>query len=1379
MSGEGRIAYATTLSNEELLRQAEETKNAFRGISKSASTEGSKIDNTFKRIGTAIAGYFSLKAATDFGKQIVKVRGEISSLEVSFKTLLGSEKKATELMSDIRKFASSTPMNLQDLAKGAQTLLGFNVEAEKVMPIMKAIGDISMGNSQSFNSLALSFAQMSSTGKLMGQDLMQMINAGFNPLVQISEKTGKSVAQLKDEMSKGQISVQMVTEAFMDATSEGGKFYGMLESQSQEIQGALSNVTGALEDMFNDLGEKIEDPFIDSLGVIQKLIQNYETIGRVIATLISTYGAYKTAVMVHNAAMVVATNLSKGYTIAQQAQYVWLLLNEKAQALLNKTMLKNPYILAATAVMGLISALVLLTKRTSEAEKAQKALDEAINSSKDRHEAQKQKIEEYISVLDDSNATEAEQLSALQDLKKEFPELLKDIDTYNDFLEKRSEILKNIPRELEIGENKILQERVHIEEELLRLEKERAENRNKAYSTPGGVIYTETDTILAGEFAKKDAEISSSIAALIAQAKGYFEDYYNDVEKGSKESIESYIKRHAKADKEVLSDRLKLQKQAAFDAMPIEQQIKQVEKAIELTENLLNKHKGQTTWDINIRFKYEEEIDKLNKQLKDLREKASFSIVSTDFTKAVKEAERAERKARSAYKNNATENNKQALEEAMANTETAKKNYLLAMGKDYDQQLKEYKDRIEQQKELNKEYKEEQESFTKWLQGQAQDAVFNEEQARISAMKNGFEKEREQLKLNHKLRISEYQSEADEMLEMIRDLAEKQWKAQNPDKVAKKEEFDRKSISFENYSTASPEIQAEILKGLELLEAKKRQINVEAAREQEKLFADQLANIKTYLQQRESVEQEYAARRNALYEEDGTLKNGVTEGNVSELNRQETYALNQIDEQFALRSESYQVWCNQIASLTLESLQSLLENANSELETLQNAENIEEQSLAEARAKITVLTRQIATLNAESKGTTSSIAKDWGKITPSLAMATDALAEIGSTMRDSGNEAIKAAGKYIEATSDILKSGMSAVDGIMQLTNGSIEAIQSTTTGATTAMESTAITASTAISTVEKASVILAIISAALQIVQKVVNLVKDSINEKHEKRIEQLEDSVDSLGKSYDDLGKQAEKTFGASNQAIRQQQIELRKAQKELLNTAIAEEQAMKDPDQSKIEEWQNQIAQIDEDIINLGEDAVNAIFGEDITSSIKNFGDALADAWATGASASESANKYMRNMIKQTVMQAILDYIQAGRKIDEIRQKLQSALADEIIDENEQYELEQMAEQLMNEVSDKFDWAQHLFEDEATREGSKKGIATASQESIDELNGRMTAVQGHTFNISENSNIIRDTIVSILGSVLRIEQNTEVLHAIKQYISEIKSQGVKIKA
>ncbi len=1375
MAEDGRIAFATTLSNELLLRQAEEAKGAFRGIAKTAEAEGSKIDSTFKKIGTAVAGYFSVTAATNFAKQIVKVRGEVESLEVSFKTLLGSEKKATSLMADLRDFAASTPMNLQDLAKGAQTLLGFNMEAEKVMPTLQAIGDISMGNSQKFNSLTLAFAQMSSTGRLMGQDLLQMVNAGFNPLMQISEKTGKSIAQLNDDMSKGEISVQMVTEAFMDATSEGGKFYGMLEQQSKTIQGAISNLTGALEDMFNDLGEKMQEPLTRTLNGIQKLIQHYETIGRIIQGLIATYGTYKTAIIAYNAVTAIQVSLTKGYTLAMQAEYAWLLLVEKAQKLLNKTMLKNPYVLVATAVVGLISTMVVLAKRTSEAEKAQKALNDAMSASKKRQDDLKQMVDEYLSVLDDSNKTEAQHKEALIGLKREFPELLKDCETYNDFLEQRADILKNMPRSLEVEENKILEERVRIEKELLALEKERADNKNKALSTQGGAIYTETGVVLSGEFAKKEAEISNSISALLSQAEVYFDDYYEEVENGTKISLDSYIKQHAKADAKVLEGRLKIQKQAEFDAKPIEQRIAIKEASLKNIEARIERFRNEVKGSpFVLTLKLLESSKKtIENEIQELKDKAVSSVVTTDFAKAVRETEKAEKNARNTYKSNATEANKSALETAIANTDSAKKNYALATGKDYDQQLQDYKDRIEQQKELNKEYKEEQESFAKWLSEQAQETAFAQEQVNIDAMQEGFEKELQQLKLNNSLKEAEYDSYAEEMLERIRDFAEKQYKAQKPDKS-----FDRASLSFDNYSEASPEVQAKILEALKILADKKQQIDNQAKQEQERLLQKQLDGIKTYLQQREELEKEYAERRKALYKDDGSLKDGITEGNVSELNRQENDALSRIDEEFAMRSDTYQAWCNEIATMTLESLQMLLEQTTSELEALQGAEGVNEQELAEARAKVAKLTQEIKKFNSQSKSTTSSTANDWKKITPPLAMATDALAEIGRTMSESGNEAVKAAGKYIEATSDILKSGMSAVDGIMQLTSGTIGAIQSTTTGATTAMESTATTAATAISSVEKASVILAIISAALQIIQKVVNLVKDAINEKYEKRIEQLEGSVDSLEKGYDNLGKQAEKTFGESNQAIREQQIELRKIQKELLQTAIAEEQAKKDPDESRIDEWQNQIDQIDSDINTLGEDAVNAIFGEDITSAIENFGDALADAWATGASASESANKYMRNMIKQTVMQAILDYIQAGKKIDEIRSKISAALSDDIIDENEMSELEHMAETLMNEVSEKFDWAQNLFEDEANREGTKKGIAAASQESIDELNGRMTAVQGHTFNISENSNIIRDTVVSILGSVQRIERNTEELYTIKTTLNDIKSQGVKIK-
>ena len=106
------------------------------------------------------------------------------------------------MFKDIREFAVNTPMMLKDLASGAQTMLAFNIEAEKVMPMLRAIGDISMGDAQKFNSLTLAFSQMSATGKLMGQDLLQMINAGFNPLSVISEKTGKSIGELKEEMEK-------------------------------------------------------------------------------------------------------------------------------------------------------------------------------------------------------------------------------------------------------------------------------------------------------------------------------------------------------------------------------------------------------------------------------------------------------------------------------------------------------------------------------------------------------------------------------------------------------------------------------------------------------------------------------------------------------------------------------------------------------------------------------------------------------------------------------------------------------------------------------------------------------------------------------------------------------------------------------------------------------------------------------------------------------------------------------------------------------------------------------------------------------------------------------------------------------------------------
>ena len=168
-------------------------------------------------------------------------------------------------------------------------MLGFNIQAEDTIKYLKALSDVSMGDSQRFNSLTLAFSQMSAAGKLMGQDLNQMINAGFNPLQIMADKTGKSISILKEEMSKGAISAEMVQQAFIDATSAGGKFYNMSENASKTINGQLSMMQDAINTVFNELGTKSEGVIMDGIQMTTSLIQNYETVGKVLTGLVVTY----------------------------------------------------------------------------------------------------------------------------------------------------------------------------------------------------------------------------------------------------------------------------------------------------------------------------------------------------------------------------------------------------------------------------------------------------------------------------------------------------------------------------------------------------------------------------------------------------------------------------------------------------------------------------------------------------------------------------------------------------------------------------------------------------------------------------------------------------------------------------------------------------------------------------------------------------------------------------------------------------------------------------------------------------------------------------------------------------------------------------------
>ena len=388
---DGKISYVAELDDKGFAEGARSIQRQVRDVTSRIEKDGSRIDEVFDKIGSRMKQAFAISSIVAFEKKIIDVRSEMESLQKSFESLAG-EHIGRKLYEDIKQFATTTPMMAKDLAKGAQTLLGFNIEAEKVMPILRQIGDISMGDAQKFNSLTLAFAQMSSTGKLMGQDLLQMVNAGFNPLVVISEKTGKSMAKLKDEMSEGKITVEMVEEAFRSATAEGGKFHNMLEDQSKGIKGALSNLQGAYEDMLDEIGEKQQGVMLKGVELAQTIVQNYEKVGQVLLGLIATYGTYRTAVM----AVSVAEGIANGQIVLKIRA---LRACAAAQALLNKTMLANPYVLAATALGAVVSALITFRSKSDEASEAQKKLSEAFGETQAKIATEEKNIDSLFGKL--------------------------------------------------------------------------------------------------------------------------------------------------------------------------------------------------------------------------------------------------------------------------------------------------------------------------------------------------------------------------------------------------------------------------------------------------------------------------------------------------------------------------------------------------------------------------------------------------------------------------------------------------------------------------------------------------------------------------------------------------------------------------------------------------------------------------------------------------------------------------------------------------------------------------------------------------------------------------------------------------------------------
>lgn len=300
---------------------------------------------------------------------ITKLGSEAEQTNVAFSLLVGNETKAAQMLGEITKLAAATPFGKMDLVKNAQLMLNFGVATEQVLPLLTQLGDISGGNAERLSSLSLVMGQVAAAGKMQGQDLLQFVNAGFNPLQELAAMTGKKYSELQEMMSKGQITYENVAAAIAHATGEGGKFNGMMERQSQTVGGKFSTLMDNLRESAINMFDQIRSPLSDLLdslnNALPTIFSGLQTVFGVFATGIRIIVNFRTELLYIAAVVGTAWTVTKAYTTAllvyhgvQTAITVATKAWTAAQWLLNIAMNANP-IGVVVAVIGVLAGAVV------------------------------------------------------------------------------------------------------------------------------------------------------------------------------------------------------------------------------------------------------------------------------------------------------------------------------------------------------------------------------------------------------------------------------------------------------------------------------------------------------------------------------------------------------------------------------------------------------------------------------------------------------------------------------------------------------------------------------------------------------------------------------------------------------------------------------------------------------------------------------------------------------------------------------------------------------------------------------------------------------------------------------------------------------------
>jgi tape measure domain-containing protein len=285
------------------------------------------IRGQFQRLNSSLSGpavQAAMAGLVAAGAGVVKVAMDMERVGVAFRVMIGDAEKSRQLLQDIADMARTSPLSIAQYQQAGQTLLQFGMQAGEVLPVLDSLGNIAAGDGEKLSRLALAFGQMQSAGRLMGQDLLQMINAGFNPLQEISERTGESMESLKKRMSEGAVSAAEVTASFRAATGAGGRFAGMNEEISQTAAGVYATLQSEVYELAIAMGNVLLPTAKGVLGAMRGLVSLLEnmpeglvTAATAVIAFVAAIKAVTLALMLYAKAQAIAQALSgpKGWGV--------------------------------------------------------------------------------------------------------------------------------------------------------------------------------------------------------------------------------------------------------------------------------------------------------------------------------------------------------------------------------------------------------------------------------------------------------------------------------------------------------------------------------------------------------------------------------------------------------------------------------------------------------------------------------------------------------------------------------------------------------------------------------------------------------------------------------------------------------------------------------------------------------------------------------------------------------------------------------------------------------------------------------------------------------------------------------------------------------